>query len=102
MIAGRSERSGEGLRLCLPVRFHLITPCGIGEHRRIRAFRPQGGIFPAVENVLHVRIVGNECCRLQVADLIGFPQRCHDRQRRIERRHTPRVEPAAIKLCTTA
>lgn len=95
-IAVGGKLTREGLRSRLSGRLHLITPGMICERRRIDALRLNGRVFPTVEYTFEIGIIGDQRRRLQIADLIGFFERRHDRQRCVKGRHAFRVKPASV------
>jgi hypothetical protein len=88
----------KGLSFRFPVRVHLISPGRSRNRRCVHILRSQRLRVAAVEHVPYVSFIGDERRRLQRADLMGFAQRGHDGQRRVERRNAFGIEAPPIKL----
>jgi hypothetical protein len=48
--------------------------------------------------MFEIGIIGDQRCRLQIADLIGLLDRRHDRHRCVKGWHAFRVKPASVEF----
>ena len=96
-VARGDEASRERLRLIRRWSSCRRAKCWRRDPRRHAEPGERLGVA-RVEHRANVGLVGDERGWLERADLVGFAERCHRRQRCVERRRSLRIEAASVHL----
>ena len=95
-VACGDEASRERLRLAFAVGDHVVAPADGGEILGVVPNPASATASRVSKTGANVGLVGDERGRLEGADPIGFAQRGHWRQRRVERSRSLRIEAASV------